>query len=225
MRLLNVIFSSLCLAMLGVVGGLVEKVCIVGCGVTGLTLANSLQRLVPDIKEIAICDARNNPLQPQIGGGLQITSGAKVLEKLGLLPSLQRISNPFNGVLCSDNQLSELFRFSVADLKKKRQYKDLITVSVMRDALLQMLYDSTSDKNTRTSAKPRINFFNNFQAEKVTEDYSAKKVSVEFANGKTLSEFDLVVGADGVNSAICSYINPKKNLGQIDEKKSKTLFN
>eukprot|EP01031_Cornospumella_fuschlensis_P024104 gene24104-29159_t len=195
--MLRILYVVLVLIGFRVQGKVIEKVYIAGCGITGLTLANALQKLAPSVKTVAICDARSNPLQPQIGGGLQLTSGAQVLNNLGLLTSLEQVAHPFNGVICKDNQLNTLFSLSIRDLKKNPENRDMLAVSIMRDALLRLLHEHTLQAPTFSSTRQEISYHFNHKITSITEHPEAGHVDVCFANAESMQGFDLVVGADG----------------------------
>eukprot|EP01031_Cornospumella_fuschlensis_P024399 gene24399-29495_t len=194
--MLRIFYVTLVLIGFRVQGRVIEKVCIAGCGITGLTLANALQKFAPSVKTVAICDARSNPLQPQIGGGLQLTSGAQVLNKLGLLTTLEQVAHPFNGVICKDSQLNTLFSLSIRDLKSTPGNRDMLAVSIMRDALLRLLHEHTLPAPTLSSTCPEISYHFNHKITSITENTEAGHVDVCFANAESMQGFDLVVGAD-----------------------------
>jgi 2-polyprenyl-6-methoxyphenol hydroxylase-like FAD-dependent oxidoreductase len=98
---------------------MIEKVCIIGGGVTGLTVATVLQRKCPNINHITVLDTRKDILAPQIGGGLQLTGGGMVLKQIGLESELKRIAQPFQAVVCRNSK----------DITKARHYKSIFQAS------------------------------------------------------------------------------------------------
>ena len=73
---------------------LINKVAIIGSGTAGLGLAAALKQLSSGVKEITVFESRADFLQSNIGGGVQLSGGAAVLEKLGCLPALESTAHP-----------------------------------------------------------------------------------------------------------------------------------
>jgi NADPH-dependent 2,4-dienoyl-CoA reductase/sulfur reductase-like enzyme len=61
--------------------GVVKRIAIVGSGPAGLGLAASIKQLNTGIKEVCLFDSRDDFLQTNLGGGVQLSGGAAVLEK------------------------------------------------------------------------------------------------------------------------------------------------
>ena len=77
----------------------IRKVAIVGSGPAGLSLGVSLQRMT-SVEEIMIYESRKDPSQSVLGGGVQLTSGAAVLQKLGLGAVLNERAERISAGLC-----------------------------------------------------------------------------------------------------------------------------
>ena len=66
----------------------VKRVAIVGGGPAGMGLAACLKQLDAGVEEVIVFDSRD-PLAPALGGGVQLTGGASILEKIGCLSYLK----------------------------------------------------------------------------------------------------------------------------------------
>eukprot|EP00981_Chlorochromonas_danica_P002195 scaffold437_cov168-Ochromonas_danica.AAC.12 len=184
-----------------------RQICVVGAGVTGLTLTAALQRLCPNVEQITLCEGRSDILQPQIGGGLQMTGGASVLHRLGLLNELKLVAQPFQSVRCVNSKENLLYDFQIAEAMKKYPSLYQGSYSIMRDALVSLLHKA----NRNHPSAGKIQFLQNHSVAGISEEDEG--VRVEFSNGQVLSNFDLVVGADGVNSMVRRHLGCKYILG------------
>ena len=77
----------------------ISREAIVGSGPAGLGLAASLAAMDSGIREVIVFESRNDYLQANLGGGVQLSGGAAVLEKIGLGTVLEDKAQPFKASL------------------------------------------------------------------------------------------------------------------------------
>jgi 2-polyprenyl-6-methoxyphenol hydroxylase-like FAD-dependent oxidoreductase len=195
----------------------IRKVAVIGAGVTGLTLASAIQRLCPNVEEVTICDSRTQPLQPETGGGLQMTGGATVLGRLSLEAELLSIAQPLHSVLCRNTRGDVLYNLDIKGLFAKANSVACVepkyAVTIMRDALLSLLYNSTlsqADKKPIMGAK--VNYFQGYECTQIQEHND--KVDIYFDNNQKVTDNDLVIGADGINSHVRQHLKCKLITGR-----------
>eukprot|EP01035_Chromulina_nebulosa_P020691 gene20691-26824_t len=75
------------------------RVAIVGSGPGGLGLAACFNKIDCGVKFVDIYESRSSILQPSLGGGLQLSGGAAVIDKIGCYNELKSIALPFKQVL------------------------------------------------------------------------------------------------------------------------------
>ena len=73
----------------------------------------------------------------------------------------------------------------------------------MRDSLLSILYQATKTKKSGDDKEQfKIVIKNKKQAVSVIGDLETEKITVNFADGKSEDNFDIVIGADGISSTV-----------------------
>lgn len=161
-----------------------KKILIVGAGITGSTLACLLEDhgIIPTIIDIA---------HPSDTDGYGITimpQGLKILESLGLVAKMKRVGNILKGCKLFDEDERQLnsFRLSSAGIK---------SITLSRGDLLSIVREQLA--HTKIQWQTSVNEFS----------YAENGVSVSFTNGHR-EMFDLVIGADGINSIVRSKIFP-----------------
>jgi 2-polyprenyl-6-methoxyphenol hydroxylase-like FAD-dependent oxidoreductase len=161
-----------------------KKVLIVGAGITGSTLAALLEQ--HGIAPTVIDSARKS--DPNGYGITIMPRGLQVLETLGIRPEMEKAGNILKGCKLYDESEHELnsFPLSTADIE---------SITLSRGSLLDILRNRL--KQTRILWETSI--------KKLSQ--SKNGVLVTLTNGHT-STYDLVVGADGVNSVVRSKIFP-----------------
>lgn len=126
-------------------------------------LAAALKQLQCGVKDVTVFESREQFLQPNLGGGLQLSGGAAVLEKLGCLSALEQTAHPFKGVLSRNSYGTELLNLDVADSVKTKASLELVsnngngnplTYSIMRDALQEILYNATLSQTSGDVLSP-----------------------------------------------------------------------
>ena len=160
-----------------------SRILIHGAGIAGLTCAIWLGRngFRPVIVE-------KSPEIRAAGGFIICLAGAsyRFAEELGILPDLQARNSDIYSSTYHDGKGNKLL-----DLDYKYLFKGVDFIQITRDEIENVLYEHAKDK-----AEYRFSV----SAEKINQDEPGV-VQVEFTDGKQ-EEFDLVIGTDGLHSAI-----------------------
>jgi salicylate hydroxylase len=196
-----------------------RNIAVIGSGIAGLATAHALYNQDESL-QISIYDDRPG-LDQNVGAGIQLNGGLAVLGKIN--PALQQAvmqagaamekvqsrAKPWNPI---KNEYDTLLELSLKEIVIKEGYKELMLddqvlwTSIMRGALQQTLYEQLPP-----SLKVGFN--------KRLVDLEPKKNGVNccFADGSKSGPFDLVIGCDGIKSAVKEYIDK----GQISHDSSK----
>jgi len=132
----------------------ISKVAIIGSGIAGLGLMASLARLSSGVNEVSIFESRDEEtfLNPQLGGGIQLSGGASVLEKIGCYSDLEKYGSRLTRILSRSNKGSVLVDIDVQKLIKENAPRELcannglgepMMYSIMRSTLLRILFNAT----------------------------------------------------------------------------------
>mmetsp|Transcript_8082 Transcript_8082/g.11747 ORF Transcript_8082/g.11747 Transcript_8082/m.11747 type:complete len:536 (-) Transcript_8082:86-1693(-) len=207
----------------------VQKVAIVGSGIAGLSLAHALENS-PSLRQTkdglsssppiqaTIYDSRSS-LNFQAGAGVQLNGGMTVLKMIN--PQVQRAvadaslplkeietrAKPWFGDDAKTTfdtllniELEKCIRRQGGTIEKSLIVDDEVMVyTIMRGALQEALMN-TLPTDIRTE---RIKF------DKTLTEITGKNdgAYVGFQDGKSDGPFDLIVGCDGVNSAVKQYVS------------------
>lgn len=207
---------------------LINKVAIIGSGTAGLGLAAALKQLQSGVNDITVFESRSDFLQSNIGGGVQLSGGAAVLEKLGCLPAIEQTAHRMTAVRSRNSYGTELLKLDVSASVNEKARKELCSIggngqpmvfSIMRDALQHVLYNATQTKQKLPSpidtATPTSESSVVVKAGKkfvgLTENASSGTVSLQFDDGSVEDGYDMVFGADGVRSAIREFTAYKED--------------
>ena len=87
----------------------IKNIAIIGGGTGGLSLSSALLQFDNDIK-ISLFEKRDNILTPSLGGGLQLSGGAAVLNKLNCLNEIDNIAENLNGIKSRNYKYDELLQ-------------------------------------------------------------------------------------------------------------------
>ena len=200
-------------------GVAIRRVGIIGSGPAGLGLAASLRRVGSGVEEVVIFESRDSFLQAQQGGGVQLSGGAAVLQKLGALDRLRGVAQPLQRIVSRNSRSQELLNVDVVALLEARA-PSLTTpsgplfFSIMRDALQRLLFDLASEGDCEEGGgggKMKVSVQTGRRALRVVETPGSDAATIVFApkspeEAEQTEEFDLVVGADGVNSVVRQYV-------------------
>jgi salicylate hydroxylase len=214
----------------------VQRVAIIGSGIAGLTAAHALtslsdQSMQPPI-EVCVFDARPG-LDRQTGAGIQLNGALAVLGKIN--PNLQRAvieaGQPIKmvrsraklwEVAAEGAKLFEpLLEISLRETIERAggeaersliSNNELLWTSIMRSTLQETLYNGLPD-----STKRRVAFNKLLIGIVPTNTGLGTGAECVFADGTRVGPFDLIIGADGIKSAVKEYIGT----GRISEDASK----
>jgi len=124
---------------------------VVGGGPAGLSLVSSIVSIAPSVQEIVLYERKQDVFQTNLGGGVQLTGGAVVLEKLGMFKELKKNAEQLNGVEARDNNGNNIFSLDISQSIKgsekasniliSKSYGDFLSFSIMRDNLQKLLYN------------------------------------------------------------------------------------
>jgi 2-polyprenyl-6-methoxyphenol hydroxylase-like FAD-dependent oxidoreductase len=161
-----------------------KKVLIVGAGITGLGLAALLKKSGVVVKIVDKAPSLNQP-----GYGITLMpDGLAVMSKLGLRESVDALGTSSRNIQVITPQKGVLKTFDLAD-------SGVDSVTVNRADLHKLLGKTVGVKN--------ITF--NTSVSSIEETHNGAYVT--FTDGAS-DRFDLVVGADGINSVVRSLIFP-----------------
>lgn len=204
------------MALLAAAGGArgaprLGRVGIVGAGPAGLAQALAIRKLVGEDVEIAVID-KSDQLRPALGGGVQLNSGAAVLARLGLGPELKRVGQAVSRVHARTVDRATLLDLDLAGAIRAHPRAleaglvdgagDVLAYSIMRDALQEVLAAALPAGTVTLNRELRA-----------VRAASGGRVTAEFADGGS-EEFDLLIGADGIRSALRSELTGAR-LGQL----------
>ena len=184
----------------------VSRVAVVGGGPGGLTLAAALSRLGSGVSEVSVFEAKE-VLGSRVGGGLQLSGGAKVCELLGLLPELRCRGESFQRVVGRNKDRRPLLDLDVAQAVRDSRSSGLLAAcddepllfAIMRSSLQELLLEACQGPDeTKVTVRS--------QAKIVEISKRRGKYSLLFADGSESGDYDMVFGCDGVNSAVRDYV-------------------
>ena len=222
------ILLSLSLFHLSAVGlRLINKVAIIGSGTAGLGLAAALKQLQTGVTDVTVFESRADFLQSSIGGGVQLTGGAAVLEKIGCLPNVEQKAHRMKAVRSRNSFGMELLKLDVSTSVNDKARDELCSLggrgqpmvfSIMRDALQHILYNATqtkllqesrlwsgaseSEKPPQVQTETNVAVRGNMKCIGLVESEGTGTVTLKFEDGSEESGFDMVFGADGVSSVL-----------------------
>ena len=173
------------------------KISIIGAGIGGLTTGIALQTkgFNPEIFEAA------SLLKP-VGAGIILAPNAmKVYQHLGLYDEILAAGNKLNDLNITDHLLKPVMK---NNLKAWEQETGISAVAVSRSNLQEILLKAVGPKKVNLNKKVKTYYSTN------------KKVEVKFEDSTELHT-DVLIGADGINSAIRRKMFPEINLRQAGQ--------
>ncbi|CAE7174096.1 ZEP [Symbiodinium pilosum] len=174
------------------------RVAVVGAGPAGLATALALRKEA-GLQDVTVLE-RAPELRPGVGGGVQLHSGASLLEELGVDLSfaqpLRRIrSRSASGADLLQLDLPSLLdNFQPLSGSVRRADGQPASCTVMRDALLEAMAGALPDDSIRLSTKLL----------EVQTGAQGQSATCRFDSGQ--EEFDLVVAADGIGTRARSFV-------------------
>ncbi|CAK9062056.1 unnamed protein product [Durusdinium trenchii] len=154
------------------------RVAVIGAGPAGLASAVALRRECPDV-DVMVYE-RSPELRPGVGGGVQLHSGAALLQDLG-------VDLNFAQAMRRIRSRADSFKPFVGSVR--RPNGEPASCTVMRDALLRAIADQLPVESISLGME--------------LKDIQAKqepgRVTCHFADS-TKQDFDLVIAADGIGS-------------------------
>ncbi|CAB9496914.1 Salicylate hydroxylase [Seminavis robusta] len=197
----------------------IKNVAVIGSGISGLGVANALESLShkDDDVQLSLFDARPS-LNRQDGAGIQLNGGLaalgminKDLQKAVMdagLPQRQVESRTKSWENPSPSTYSTLLKFDLDDVVRKAggavtaglvQDDNVLWYAIMRGALQEVLLAHISEK---------VQFGKRLS--NIVPTDAGCGVFCEFADGSKEGPFDMVIGCDGVRSAVKDYIETGK---------------
>jgi len=185
----------------------VRKVAVIGGGTGGLAFATALGRMGTGVEECKVFEKRASVKQAALGGGVQLSGGASILYRLGLGDELASTGERLMRVVSRNSNNSGLLRLDIDKLIRERagdvlcdDNGEALTFSIMRDALQELLHRAACDEKAKTDVKVEINK----TCDRIIRQDN-DKLTLIFADGTEDGDWDMVVGADGLNSVVRSH--------------------
>ncbi|KAF2824862.1 FAD binding domain protein [Ophiobolus disseminans] len=186
------------------------RVIIGGGGISGLTLANALEKA--DI-DYVLLESRDT-ITPQVGASIGFyANGGRILDQLGCYEQLERQTVPL-GLYYNRYANGDIINVTDAMplIMKRFSYP---TTFLERESVLHVLHNALKDKS-KIRLRKRIS----------EVDHNAKEVVVTCGDGTSISG-DILVGCDGVNSKVRHELWRLSSLQEpdaIDSKDKEMLF-
>jgi len=107
-------------------GGPIRRVCVIGSGIAGLGVAACLKQLDNEkLEEVVVFESRDNFLQARLGGGIQLSGGSAVLERIGYLNELDQAAEVMHTITSRNSKGDTLIQLDVDKLIRENAPKQL----------------------------------------------------------------------------------------------------
>lgn len=167
------------------------KATIIGAGIGGLTTAIALQQRGIEVEIFESTDEFK-----KVGAGIVLAFNAmQVFKRLGIAEKILRTGVPLKEMRVSNVKAN---RLAGSDLKALGVHYDVMAAGIHRAALHQVLLD----------ALPNVSIHLNKKLKQLNQK---EQIHLEFEDG-TRHTTDLLIGADGVKSAVRQAIFPNSEL-------------
>jgi hypothetical protein len=191
----------------------IKRVAIIGGGIAGLAMASCLRAIPTGVEEAVIFDPSDNVMQDNLGGGIILSGGAYILEKLGYIDSLQYYGKPIEKLRHLTNHGNLILEVNLkhAFPARKRFMNNYTPPSytLRWSSLRKLLYtcafnetDHTINPDNINVPKTKIIYRPKRKFHSLEEDPISGKVTLYFSNKLFEGDFDLVIGADGLKSSV-----------------------
>ncbi|CAK9000737.1 unnamed protein product [Durusdinium trenchii] len=167
------------------------RVAVIGAGPAGLASAVALRRECPDV-DVMVYE-RSPELRPGVGGGVQLHSGAALLQDLGVDLNFAQAMRRIRSRAVDGSELLKLDLVKLLDSFKpfvgsvRRPNGEPASCTVMRDALLRAIADQLPVESISLGME-------------LKDIQGVLERNVAFAFSLILEDFDLVIAADGIGS-------------------------
>jgi len=214
----------------------IRRVAIIGSGIAGLATAHALVSTTTTSNtqqnsiDVSVYDARKG-LDRGVGAGIQLNGALSVLGRINpevqqavrdagqTLEAVRSRAKPWDPAKRAEGGYSTLLELPLREVISKFGGEakaallpdgELMWISIMRGALQEALHD-TLPKET----KSRIEFgklLTNVRPTAVGDEGGSEGGGVicEFSDGSRAGPFDIVVGCDGIKSAVKEYVDTGK---------------
>lgn len=180
----------------------IRRVACIGAGIAGLSTANALLRQNTGVEYVDVFERRSK-LEPS-GGGVQLNGGAAVLHTLGLGAELKEAGQPVERILTRSVSGRVLLDIDVVAASSSKIYSkylldeegDPFYFLIMRDKLQDILLKALP-KTGRVQLDKSVQY---------VEEVQGRGAVVVFSDGSRSTEYDLIVGADGVRGGACKTV-------------------
>eukprot|EP01039_Chlorochromonas_danica_P004086 gene4086-4469_t len=202
----------------------IRRVAIIGSGIGGLAVAACFKAIPSGVEEVVLFDPFDSSSMKESGGAIGLTGGVTILQKIGCGEQLQQVGSKLEQIQYVSTFEDPILQVSLKDAHLWGQPKEeepcsALGYTIRWSALRKILFDRAfpSDlqphhrqqeeetkepvtQSTRFIYRPYHRFLH------LEENQTSGKVTLQFGQGVGAEgEFDLVIGADGVQSTVRNF--------------------